>query len=95
MTGILNAIFATFGGPGETTVEYLVVAGGGGGGYKSVVAVQVGQWLSYKLHIFCSTSPTSGGGLLNLLLPHLGLHTQSPLVLEELSGSSRLHGQEE
>jgi hypothetical protein len=32
MTGILNAIFATFGGPTETTVEYLVIAGGGGGG---------------------------------------------------------------
>jgi hypothetical protein len=32
MTGILNAIFATF-GVGSTTVEYLVIAGGGGGGY--------------------------------------------------------------
>jgi hypothetical protein len=32
MTGILNAIFATFGGPWKTTVEYLVIAGGGGGG---------------------------------------------------------------
>jgi hypothetical protein len=41
MTGILNAIFATFGGPGETTVEYLVIAGGGGGGQVDTVLTQV------------------------------------------------------
>jgi hypothetical protein len=84
MTGILNAIFATFGGPGETTVEYLVIAGGGGGGYDRGGGGGAG---GYRTN-YTSSAPTPSPrhqvavGLLNLLLlPHLELLTRSQLVL--------------
>jgi hypothetical protein len=66
MTGILNAIFATFGGPGETTVEYLVVAGGGG---RLVLVAMV---VAVVREVIAQT--------LHLLLQHLALKHQAVAV---------------
>jgi hypothetical protein len=72
----------TSGGPGETTVEYLVIAGGGGGGSGSSGGGGGGAG-GYRTNYTSSGSYSKSQrhqvavGLLNLLLPqHLELLIQ-------------------